>query len=83
MSKEETKIPTGGRPTLLGEMVAISAALPVSKLETAVTSLLQVADSAVLTIAGNADHIASSVTGLGAKFNVKSARLSLRGGPAK
>lgn len=81
MAKETT--PPKNQLPAPEEMVAISAALPLSRLDAAVSRLLSVADSAVLTITGDANRIASAAVGLGSKFNVKSARLSLRGGPAK
>jgi hypothetical protein len=63
----------------VSKMVNLSANLPISELHAGVSRLLALADSAVLTISGDASRIASAVVGLGGRVNVKSARLTLSG----
>jgi hypothetical protein len=63
--------------------VVISAAIPLAKLQTSVSRVLALADSAALTIRGDAREIVSAVVGLSERATVMSARVSIRGGATK
>jgi hypothetical protein len=63
----------------VSRIVTLSADLPISQLREGVSRILGLADSAIVTITGDASRIASAVVGLGERVKVKSARLTLSG----
>jgi hypothetical protein len=59
--------------------VTISADVPISQLHAGISRMLTLADSAALTIRGDAKRIASAVLSLGARVDIRSARLTIGG----